>query len=577
MPKIHSYFSTFAEASIYASPLLKRIQLAKARCKSYPMDSMDFVLADLERPDTYRRGADFCTGDLTGRYLEMLARSMHHDGSDRERLDELFYRILKCRTKEGPVGRTITSSDLESWVPFELERVFGVSYKLFNGLIHYYLTTGDGKALDLAWDQGVYFYKHLDEAKKILDGYKKRGAFHLFWWITEPLAMLYGITGEKRWLEPCAMIADALPAAIDGAHSHGFMATLRGLQLAAIYSGDLSFNTLPEKFRKEIAQRAEWADGNIPEGFPISEQNEGCSIADWLMLNLYSGFISGNDEAYDKAETICYNALSLNQFINGALGHRKIFPDRRRYGSGVLRAEAWWCCIHNGANGFIEFADHAVTFRDNTVRVNLLVPGMYRFNLDGRAVSVEITTSYPEKAQALVCCSGLPEGTGVKVRLPPWVRNGAVREEFLPGNRRRYTLSGDMGYYIEAVQEGVVLKYGPLVMAPLSYNSESLPDEDLVNAAPEGYIPEVMPTDIPSLVPAKTKDAAGFLEYEHEPVPVWGRLEEGPPSRIAYGGFLPVNVPLYYPDGKIHTCRFYPELLSTTTSGSNGFPFVFNP
>jgi hypothetical protein len=572
MPKINTHFSTFAEASLYASPLLKRIQIAKERCASFPLDSLDFVLIDLERPDTYVRDADFCTGDLTGRYLEMLARTIHLDAGGRERLDELFYRIIKSRSKEGPLGRPYNSN----WNMTDHDRVFGVGYKLFNGLIQYYLTTGDGKALDLAWDNGVFFYKHLDEVKKILDEYKKRGGFDLLWWITEPLAMLYGISGEKRWLEICALIADALPATIDRAHSHGFMATLRGLQRAAIYSGDLSFNILPEKFRKEIAERAEWADGNIPESFPKSTRNEGCSIADWLMLNLYAGFISGHDDAYDKAEMICYNALSLNQLVNGSFGHRDIFLDRRRYGAGVLSAECWWCCLHNGAIGFIEFADHTVTVRDNTVKVNLLVPGIYRFDIDGRAASVEITTPYPERAQALVSCSGIPEGTKVKVRLPPWVKNGAVREELLPGNGRRYTVSGDMGYYIEPVQEGVVLKYGPLVMVPLGYNSASLPSEGSVNAAPEGYIPEIMPTDMPSLVPAKTKDAAGFLVYEHEPHPVWQGWEEGFCSRIAYGD-LSVWVPLYYPDRKIRTCRFYPELLSTSSMAGHDLPVVFNP
>ena len=65
-----THFSTFAQATLHESPLLNRIRLAKQRGRSYPMDSLDFIMVDLERPETLTRHADFCTGDLTGRYLD---------------------------------------------------------------------------------------------------------------------------------------------------------------------------------------------------------------------------------------------------------------------------------------------------------------------------------------------------------------------------------------------------------------------------------------------------------------------------------------------------------------------------
>jgi hypothetical protein len=540
------------------------------------MDSMDFVLNDLEQPEAVRRHADFCTGDLTGRYLEMLARSMPHDDSCEARMEELLSRILKCRTLEGPVGRPYAEKRTMS----DKDRIFGVGYKLFAGLLRYYLFSGNGKALDLALDNGEYFLANIVPAKNILAETKKKGGFALEWWITEPMALLYGITGDKKWLEVCGIIADALPPVIDRAHSHGLMTTLRGLQLAAVYSGDAGFNVLPEKFRKDIAEKAEWADGNIPEAFPISGRNEGCSIADWLMLNLYSGFISGNDEAYETAERVFYNALSLNQLVNGSFGHRRIRPDRRGYLPGVLGEEAWWCCIHNCTNGLIEFANHAVTLRDNTIKVNLLVPGRYRFTIDGRPAVIDITTAYPEKAKALILASGLPEGVELKIRVPSCVKNAGITMDRQPGGNRRYTLKGDIGYYLENRPEGTLLKYGPMVLVPLSYV-----DENPANSygaqnytgggVPEGYIPEHMPGGYPAIVPPQKTDAAGFLVYDREPFPVWQGYEEGVWSSLAYGD-LSVNVPLLYPDGTIRSIRFYPEHLSTTTLIGCDLPVVFN-
>ena len=46
-----THFSTFAKATLHESPLLNRIKLAKQRGRSYPMDSLDFIMVDLERPE----------------------------------------------------------------------------------------------------------------------------------------------------------------------------------------------------------------------------------------------------------------------------------------------------------------------------------------------------------------------------------------------------------------------------------------------------------------------------------------------------------------------------------------------
>ena len=52
-------------------------------------------------------------------------------------------------------------------------------------------------------------------------------------WVTEPLARLYGITREPRHLEFCGLIREHLGTCEVPCHAHGFMSTLRGLQIAA--------------------------------------------------------------------------------------------------------------------------------------------------------------------------------------------------------------------------------------------------------------------------------------------------------------------------------------------------------
>jgi len=74
-----------------------RIGLARQRTASYPCDSLDFIMLDLERPEGRTRHAHWCTGDLTGRLLEFLSCAEGIDGKSDPRLKGLFERILSQR------------------------------------------------------------------------------------------------------------------------------------------------------------------------------------------------------------------------------------------------------------------------------------------------------------------------------------------------------------------------------------------------------------------------------------------------------------------------------------------------
>ena len=82
-----------------------RMGLARQRTRTYPLDSMDFIMMDLERPDLCHRHAHWCTGDLTGRLLEFLSHAEGVDGRTDPRLPELFERILRQRRPSGAIGR----------------------------------------------------------------------------------------------------------------------------------------------------------------------------------------------------------------------------------------------------------------------------------------------------------------------------------------------------------------------------------------------------------------------------------------------------------------------------------------
>ncbi len=250
--------AALSQPSVSDSQLGFRIGLARTRTASYPLDSMDFIMMDLERPDGCSRHAYWCTGDLTGRLLEFLSCAQGVDGRSDPRLPGLFERILQQQRPSGLFGRYAQSSPDK--VNPEDDPLNGAN-RLFCGLIRYYELTGDARAIQSA--EGV--------ARRLLsvqDAWRERvrgcAGRMIEAWVTEPMARLYGITREQRYLDFVGMINEHLGNCDAGCHAHGFMSTLRGLQVAALVTGDHAWNEKPEANRRMvIQQRFEMPDGKL--------------------------------------------------------------------------------------------------------------------------------------------------------------------------------------------------------------------------------------------------------------------------------------------------------------------------
>lgn len=556
--------ASLAEPLLARSQLSFRIGLARTRTTTYPMDSMDFILMDLERPAGRFRHAHWCTGDLTGRLLEFLSCSDGVDGVRDPRLGPLLDRILKQRRPSGIIGRYATNPVDK---PPEDDPMSNAN-RLFGGLIRCYDLTGDTRALEAAEAMAGRLWSVRDAWRPRL---KSSGGRFIEAWVTEPMARLYAITRDGRWLEFCGMIREHLGTGEPGCHAHGFMSTLRGLQVAALVTGDRAWNDKPEQNRRLIIdQRWEMPDGGTPEAFPRSARNEGCSIADWLMLNLNAGLILGDDAAYDKAERIFWNALALNQWITGCFGHRGLTPNG--YGLNLLE-EAWWCCVHEAGMALTEYARHAVTFRDGAVRINFLVPGEFSVPLPGGAsTKVKIATAYPARAEATIEAAGLPANIPLRLRVPACVRKPDLAEK-RAGDEAELIFHGKLGHRVEECHPGVMLTYGPLVLVPSTYSWDSRRRTDEASI-PTGYVPESIPAGTPSLAISGQADADGFVTLPAGPLPEWSYFDEGPGARTWVEGAA-VTVPLKFPDGQQRSLRFTPMCYNTSNLTVCETPVVF--
>ena len=548
------------------SQLSHRIGLARTRAASYPLDRMDFIMIDLERPDRCSRHATQCYGDLTGRLLEFLSCSEGVDGRHDARLDGLFERILKQRRPSGIIGR-------HPMVPDDNGIQDPCAQRLSCGLMRYYELTGNARALEAAVGLGNRLWKVRDNWRKFLKDCQGRS---IVAWVSEFLAQLYAATNEPRWMEFCGMIRDHLGSCDQGCHAHGFMSTLRGLQQMAIVTGDLAWNEKAEKNRRLIIERHyETPDGGVPEGFPRNGRNEGCAIADWMILNLNAGLL-GAPDAYERAERIFWNALSFNQLITGCFGQRPLTGNG--YGIHGME-EAWWCCVHEAGMAMSEYARHAVTFRQGAVHVNLLAPGQFESPLPGgKWAKVKITTAWPSRAEAVIEAEDLPDGVPLKLRVPSCVRKADVKESRVEG-KARITLQGELGHRIEHCDPGVIVMYGPLVLVPATGLSQqaSLPNQAEAGIPP-GYIPRMLHAGVPTIKLQDKPDAAGFVKLPlcppDRPLPEWSYFDEGPGSPTWVEGSA-VEVQLKFPNGKVDGARFTPMCYSTSALMLFDTPVVF--
>jgi hypothetical protein len=549
------------------SPLSHRIGLARTRTASYPLDRLDFIMIDLERPDRCSRHATQCYGDLTGRLLEFLSCSEGIDGKNDPRLDALFKRILKQRRPSGIIGRN-------PMVPDDHPRQEPCAQRLSCGLMRYYELTGNALALEAAVGFGNRLWEVRDNWRKFLKDCQGRT---IFAWISEFFTQLYAATKEPRWMEFCGMIRDSLGRCDQGCHAHGFLSTLRGLQQMAMLTGDLSWNEKVEENRRLIIERHyEMPDGCVPEGFPRNGRNEGCAIADWLIVNLNAGLL-GAPDAYEKAERIFWNALSFNQWVTGCFGHRPM--PGNGYGVHGME-EAWWCCVHEAGMAMSEYARHAVTFRNGAVHVNLLVPGQFDVPLPGgKWVKVKIATAWPSRAETTIEAANLPAGVPLKLRVPSCVRKPDARESHIDG-KKRISFRGELGHRIEHCDPGVILMYGPLVLVPATGLSQpaTLPNQTGEAGVPAGYIPRMLHPGVPTIKLKDKPDADGFVKLPlcppERPLPEWSYFDEGPGAPTWVEGSA-VEVQLAFPDGKASGARFTPMCYNTSALMLFDTPVVF--
>jgi len=363
--------------------------------------------------------------DWPGRSLEAYCRTaLSVDRAPTQRFYEIAYGLLAHQQPDGafhngdPVGGDLVggmTSDLENkCTGFWFGNGMGLT-----GLVWASRYAPDNPRFDTAARAlGDYIVEHyFDE--------DQGGRPNPFWWcITNALAELYRSSGDQKYLDMALRISETIPPVIkDSMHTHSYLLALRGIAQACELAGDQ-----PELMDKLMEQylyfrdHVMWPGGGIVEHLGSRENyipdfwyDEGCSVADWLGLNLVLWRITQDTQYMDMAERVALNHLLFDQdALGGFCGER---------GVDFIREGSPWpfCCAQKGTTTLSELTQYVASTDGSQIYLNLFCPATVQLDFAGSPVAIDLETDYP--ASGRLSYSIQPargQQFPVKIRVPAW-------------------------------------------------------------------------------------------------------------------------------------------------------------
>lgn len=231
-------------------------------------------------------------------------------------------------------------------------------------------------------------------------------------------------------------------------HTHHSLSLCRGLI-------DLARVTEKGEYLETVEDYLAWCrehqlvTGGLPEAMPESPQDEGCGLADWIVVNLMMFQATGRQGYVDAAEHTLVNHFFMNQFHTGGFGHLTITP-------AIVGGKGWqgWearfgsenpgCCSLWGQWALTQLGRFILTRSEDTVSVNLYPSATIQ--LPEREMCLEISSDFPRmnKVRIRLLCPK-PQTFTLALRVPPWAKdmqvlcNGTAVEKPESGSPMRLT------------------------------------------------------------------------------------------------------------------------------------------
>ncbi len=324
--------------------------------------------------------------------------------------------VLGLQTKAGSFGQ-------EAPLDQKDDRIVSGNAFALRGLLDAYRDTGEKRYLESARRLGRYY-------EAIFDYWKDngKGMMHeYFGHCLDGLVALYAAGGDRWALDLGRKIAGRAGRTH---HTHHTLSMIRGVIDLYRATGEKAFLDRAEDYLAYCRENR-IVSGGLPEGMPISEQDEGCALADYVVVNLMMFEATGRRDYLEDAERTQVNHLFMNQFHTGGFGHRAFATDvvggKKWQGwEGRFGSENPGCCSLWGCWSLGQAASFIVTRQGSAVDVNLYPSAS--IDLPDLAGRLEIESDFPRLSKiALTVHGDRTMKYAIRLRIPAWAVGAAVK------------------------------------------------------------------------------------------------------------------------------------------------------
>lgn len=382
-------------------------------------------------------------------------------------LDTLIWKIGLAQEDDGYIytNRTIAEmhggEGLHTWAHGERwEKTHDLSHELYNlghmyeAAVAHYQATGKRTFLDIA-------IKSADLVDKDF-GWDAFVSYPGHQVIEMGLVKLYGVTGEKRYLDLAKFFLDARGHREDGAeYSQSHMKVVdqttavgHSVRATYMYSGmadmaailnDEGYINAITKIWEDIVYTKMYVTGGIGasggnEGFGepyhlpnMSAYCETCASIGNIFTNHRLFLMHGESKYYDILEKTLYNSMMSGVSLSA---DRFFYPNPLE-SYGQHERSAWFgcaCCPSNVARFLPAVPGYIYSTTANELYVNLFVANSANITMGKRSVKISQTGSYPWDGNIAITVDETSGGSfALKVRIPGWARNEAI-----PGDLYRF-------------------------------------------------------------------------------------------------------------------------------------------
>ena len=432
-----------------------------------PVFTSDFILADVALDPNYPRRFYNFSGDLSGRYIEVMSLFPEHAGS--VDLDTLVQELLRYQRPDGRFGDADLKFTADQIGGEHMALLWG-NGRLLVGLMQYYERTQDQDVLTAGRKLGDFFLQTYaacatPQVREKLKDFGAKGIICFTQYI-EGLVMLSEHTGDQQYAEVAAKAYQVLPPR-GKQHTHGYLSTLRGVLDLYEYTEDARHLDYVRGAYDNLVHSDDYtAFGAVHEYFGgKGNRDEGCSTADFMRLSFHLYRVTDEPKYLERGEFALYNAFYFNQYFTGDFGSH--FIDREGANPAALMA-SWWCCTMHGLRAMHDVKNHdLVTTTPDRTQIELYLETNYQD--DNLAFTLSQGEKQDDTYQYVVNVTGAGDSSVLlSFRKPAWAATMQVTQ----GDSSVRASSEDT--YVALAQP---VKRGDTVTIALEYQKTILTDQ----------------------------------------------------------------------------------------------------